>query len=335
MSQTKGLKMMKLKTLYLLISSIIVLTVAVFTGIYYLNLADDVAAPVKNLNPNAPPTFSQQIYGDFGDSALNKPMDIAKIGNFLFVTDTNNKRVQAFDLAGTPIFKFGKEGNGPGEFMFPYGVSGDKKGNVYVADLYNGNISIFDKKGKFIEFFKEADEKNKVIEAPGGLRIFDEKLYVTDITKNKVFVFDLKGKKLLEVGNKTSGDGEGELLAPNAVTVSKDGNIYVTDTGNQRIQIFDKKGKFLKIINGSEDGKGSSVFVNPRGIGVNSQGVLYVVNNLTHNVYGFDKDGKKLFEFGGMGDQNEQFYLPNGLFIDENDQVFVTDTLNQRVALYY
>jgi DNA-binding beta-propeller fold protein YncE len=326
---------MKKKTLYILMSTIVVFTVAAFTTIYFLNLSQDVAAPVRKLNPDAPPAFSQQIYGDFGDSALNKPMDIAKIGNFLFVTDTNNKRVQAFDLAGTPVFKFGKEGNGSGEFMFPYGISGDKKGNVYVADLYNGNISIFDKKGKFIDFFKEADQKNKVIEAPGGLRIFDEKLYVTDITKNKVFVFDLKGKKLLEVGSKTSGSGEGELLAPNAVTVNKDGDIYVTDTGNQRVQIFDKQGKFKKIINGSEDGQGSSVFVNPRGIGVSSQGVLFVVNNLTHNVYGFDKEGKKLFEFGGMGDQNEQFYLPNGLFIDENDQVFITDTLNQRVSLYY
>jgi DNA-binding beta-propeller fold protein YncE len=326
---------MKLKTLILLMSSIVVLTIVSFTAIYFLNLQDKVAAPVKNLNPEAPPTFSQQLYGDFGDAALNKPMDISKVGNFLYVSDTNNKRVQAFDLAGTPVFRFGKEGNAPGEFMFPYGITGDKQENVYVADLYNGNISIFDKKGKFISYFKEADEKNKVIESPGGLRIKNEKLYVTDISKNKVFVFDLKGKKLLELGGKTSGSGEGELLAPNAVTVDKNGDIYVTDTGNQRIQIFDKKGKFIKIINGSEDGKGSSIFVNPRGIGVSSAGVIYIVNNLTHNVYGFNKEGKKLFEFGGMGDQNEQFYLPNGLFIDENDQVYVTDTLNQRISLFY
>jgi hypothetical protein len=52
-------------------------------------------------------------------------------------------------------------------------------------------------------------------------------------------------------------------------------------------------------------------------------------------VYGFNEKGEKVFEFGGMGDANEQFYLPNGLFVDDNDQVYITDTLNQRIAVYY
>jgi DNA-binding beta-propeller fold protein YncE len=312
-------------------STIVLLTAGAFVAIYFLNLKSEVE---KITNPlrNGPPVFSQLIYGDF-DTSLDKPMDVAKIGEFLYVTDTNNKQVQVFDTAGTAIFKFGKEGRGKGEFMFPYGITGDSNGNVYVADLYNGKISIHDKKGNFIDYFKEADKKNKVIEAPGGLRIVNETLYVTDIQKNKVFVFDLKGNKLSEVGE--VGQGEGQLRAPNAIAIDKDKNIYVSDSGNQRIQIFNKDGEYVSKINGSADGNGSSIFVNPRGIGIDSRGYLYVVNNLTHFVYGFNNKGEKIFEFGGMGDANEQFYLPNGLYIDENDQVYITDTLNQRVAIYY
>jgi DNA-binding beta-propeller fold protein YncE len=323
----------KIKTLVILMSVSVSLVAALFVGVYFYNLQnkiDKVAQPL--INRDGPPVFSQIFYGDF-DASLDKPMDVSKIGEYIYVSDTNNKRVQVFDQTGTPIFKFGKEGRGEGEFMFPYGITGDKDKNVYVADLYNGNISIHDSKGKFIKHFREENEKEKNIKAPGAIRIFEEKLYVADIEKNKIFVFNLKGKKLMELGK--AGTGEGQFRAPNGVTVDRDGTIYVVDTGNQRLQVFDKNGKFVKTINGSKDGKGNSIFVNPRGIAVDTNGIIYVVNNLTHYVYGFDKEGNKVFEFGGMGADNEQLYLPNGLSIDENDQLYITDTLNQRVVVYY
>ncbi|MDR6121605.1 DNA-binding beta-propeller fold protein YncE [Bacillus sp. SLBN-46] len=323
---------MKKKTVYIWMGTIVTLTTIVFAAIYFLGLQSELKKTAKIVERNGPPVFNFMINGDI-DKSLDKPMDVAKIGSFIYVTDTNHKQVQVFDGAGSPIFQFGKEGSGKGEFKFPYGIAGDKKGNVYVADLYNGNISIFDEKGKFIKYFEEMDKKNKSIESPAGIRIIKEKLYVTDIKKSRLLVYDLKGKKLLELARaKNSKD---LLNAPNAVTADKDGNIYVADSGNNRVVVYDKKGNFIRNVNGSKDGKGNSVFVNPRGIAVNSRGILYVVNNLTHFVYGFDEKGKEVFTFGGMGDGNEQFYLPNGLFIDKDDQVYITDTLNQRVAIYY
>jgi hypothetical protein len=60
-----------------------------------------------------------------------------------------------------------------------------------------------------------------------------------------------------------------------------------------------------------------------------------MVDNMTHNVYGFDKNGKQVFQMGTMGSDKEQFYLPNGLFVDDKGEVLVTDTVNQRIGLYY
>ena len=36
-----------------------------------------------------------------------------------------------------------------------------------------------------------------------------------------------------------------------------------------------------------------------------------------------------------MGTDNGQLYLPNGLFIDESDTIYVTDTVNQRISVFY
>ncbi len=77
------------------------------------------------------------------------------------------------------------------------------------------------------------------------------------------------------------------------------------------------------------------LFVNPRGVAVDSKGTVYVVSNLSHNIYAFDKDGKKVRELGGMGTDNGQLYLPNGLFIDELGAIYVTDTVNQRISVFY
>jgi len=313
-------------------------TFVVVTGIFialFLIRVNPMALVAKTMNPNAAPSFAYMIYGGFGDDALNKPMDVAEINNFVYVTDTNNKRVQVFDISGTPIFKFGKEGEGPGQFKFPYGVAGDSQGQVYVSDLYNGCISVFDSKGKFIKYFGEKDPKETIIEAPGILRISGDKLYCTDIKKSKVLIFDMTGKLLKEIGGQ--GQENGQFQAPNALTVDKDGTLYVVDTGNQKVQVFDKDGKYVRFINGTTDPAGNSVFVNPRGVGIDSRGILYAVSNLTHYVYGFDlndKTGKSLFAFGGNGESNTQFSLPNGLYVDANDNIFITDTSNQRVAVY-
>lgn len=312
-------------------SAMLGLSVALFAGIYFLDLQAKVKPIVAAANPTGEVEFRQTIFGSF-ESPLKKPMDVAKIGEFIYVSDTGNKQVQVFDQSGTPVNIFGKKGTKEGEFQFPYGIDGDDDNNVYVADLYNGNISIFNKKGEFLRYFQE-EAKDKVIKSPGGLRILGDKLYVTDIEKHKVFVFDLKGKKLLEIGG--PGNADGQFIAPNNVAIDDDLNVYVSDSGNNRVQIFDKDGKFQKIINGTPGGKGQSIFVNPRGVGVDSRGNVYIVNNLSHNIYVFDKDGVQDKVLSSMGSDNGKLYLPNGLFIDERGTIFVTDTVNQRVSVYY
>ncbi|MHB1125398.1 MAG: 6-bladed beta-propeller [Bacillota bacterium] len=325
----------KKASVYLLMALTLISTSAFFAKQFY-DYDKSIFIPIqKIIDDKAPPAFSQMFYGDFGDGALNKPMDIAVINEFIYITDTNNQRVQVFDLGGTPIYKFGKEGEGKGEFRFPYGIAGDSQGNVYVADLYNGSISVFDGKGNFIKYFAEQNPKENTIISPGGLRIYNDKVYVTEIQMSKVLVFDMEGKKLKEIGE--PGVNPGQFRAPNAVTVDREGNIYVVDTGNQRVQIFDQEGKLLRMINGSPDGTGNSVFVNPRGIGIDSRGIIYVVSNLTHMVHGFDQNDptvNALFTFGGNGEAETQFSLPNGLYVDQNDRVYITDTMNQRIAVY-
>src|SRR5688572_17979175 len=61
----------------------------------------------------------------------------------IYVTDTNNHRIQKFTSDGKFITKWGTEGNKDGEFSIPEGIDLDSHENVYVADTGNSRIQKF------------------------------------------------------------------------------------------------------------------------------------------------------------------------------------------------
>lgn len=325
------MKSLKKKTVYISMGTIVGLTVILFAAISLFHIQNTAVNAASSITSGGKPALGTYIQGDMS-SPLDKPMDVTKIGSDIYVTDTNDQQIQVFDTTGKFVFKFGKKGTGQGQFQFPYGITGDSKGNLYVADLYNGKISVFTAEGKFVKYFTDDNKKSNFLVSPAGLRIYNNKLFVTDIKSNSVYIYSMSGKKLLQLSAASTSD---DLLnAPNAVTVDADQDIYVSDTGNARVVEFDKNGKFIRIINGTKNGTGNTKFVNPRGVGVLPDGTLLMVDNMTHYVYGFDKNGNQKFQFGGIGSDNDQFYLPNGLFVDNNGEVFITDTVNERIAVY-
>jgi DNA-binding beta-propeller fold protein YncE len=83
-----------------------------------------------------------------GEFATPYSVSVARSGT-VYVADTSNNRVQAFNANGAFLFRFGRNGgdgsagSAPGEFRAPYGVASDCRGNVYVSDEDNNRIQKF------------------------------------------------------------------------------------------------------------------------------------------------------------------------------------------------
>ncbi len=63
--------------------------------------------------------------------------------NNVFVTDTNNGRIQKFTSAGVLITVWGGPGSADGEFSGPRGIVVKADGTVYVTDTFNNRIQVF------------------------------------------------------------------------------------------------------------------------------------------------------------------------------------------------
>lgn len=177
------------------------------------------------------------------DSAhFNRPTDvaIASDGSFYVSDGYRNSRIVKFSPSGKYLFKWGKKGDGPGEFDIPHGIDLDEKGNVYVADRENQRIQVFDPNGKFQKEWKDKDLGRvcavRFDKAHGNLIAVD---YVTNYIRPKgsdILVFDSTGHLQSRWGR--SGGYDGPVCWYHDIAVDKEGNIYVGDILGNTLQKF-------------------------------------------------------------------------------------------------
>ncbi|NOX75570.1 MAG: 6-bladed beta-propeller [Gammaproteobacteria bacterium] len=110
----------------------------------------------------------------------------------IYVTDTGNFRVQAFNPDGSLKFAFGNVGRKSGNFSRPKGIATDSKGNIYVVDSAFGNFQIFDNKARLLMYIgqrgRQGGPANYLL--PSGIAIDeDDRVYVADQFFRKVDVF--------------------------------------------------------------------------------------------------------------------------------------------------
>jgi len=155
----------------------------------------------------------------------------------LYVADTQNHTVKAFDQTGHLLFSIGKRGTEDGEFNFPSALALDKNGRLYVVDAFNFRVQVFGRDGNFIRKFGKLGDSSGYFSRPHGIGVdSDGNIYVVDTAFNNFQIFNETGQLLLWVGN--SGRKPGEFYLPTGLYVDKDDKIYVSDTFNKRVQVF-------------------------------------------------------------------------------------------------
>ena len=259
-----------------------------------------------------------------GGSALGELAMVfnpAMEGRFLYVPDTENRRLQKLDRSGNPVLTFDDAGLGPLFSPESIDVSGSR---AMVAGPGIGVLE-YDTAGKFVGRF-DAGECGDFF-GP-----------VVDCTP-----------------------GAGTVNLPYDVAMDSEGNTYISEiatfwgslsprtaqqTGGNRVQKFDATGKVLHQIGaagvnrhygrnqGSPAGTGDGEFNSPMGIAVDSDNNLYVADHFNDRVQKFDSAGVFVARWGTTGTEDGEFDGPVGIAVDDSDQVYVSDHSGGRIQKF-
>ncbi len=170
---------------------------------------------------------------------LDRPTGIAysKRNRELWVVETGAHRVTVLNENGEVVKRFGKRGDGPGEFNFPTHIWIDNKGNIFVVDALNYRVQVFDIDANYISQFGEIGDGSGYFARPKGIATDSYgHIYVADALFHTVQIFDMSGKYLYAFGSQ--GTDKQQFWLPTGIYIDAENYIYVADSYNSRIQIF-------------------------------------------------------------------------------------------------
>ncbi|MBN1567089.1 MAG: NHL repeat-containing protein [Acidobacteria bacterium] len=214
---------------------------------------------------------------------FNWPQGIAVNGSIAYIVDSNNGRIQRFDLGARAFMKpFGALGKKSGLFLRPAGIC-IFRDEIFIADTRNHRIQVFSIEGVIKRVFGELGDANDQFRLPTSCAVSPAgEVFVVDSKHALVKVFNLEGRFVRKFGGLSSSRREPGLLnLPNGIALDSKGDaVYVADSGNSRIQVFNKNGKFLGFIEAPE-----MMFKTPHGLAISGAGEMAVSDTEADKVW--------------------------------------------------
>lgn len=268
--------------------------------------------------------------GDGGPATgaqFNGPTGVAvdAAGN-LYVADTANNCVRKVTSGGTITTVAGNGNQGYGgdggaatgaTLNGPQGLALDASGNLYIADTYNDRVRMV---------------------APNGT------------------IGTVAGTGISSFSGDGSAAAGATLVLPTDVAVDQAGNLYIADFGNSRVRLVTQG--VINTVAGSSDGDQPADnlaalnvrFNGPTGIAVDPAGNLYLAEGSVGSGSGLAAGDFKIWKISAAGILSTaagngwqtyagdgaaaslaQFNAPTGVALDSAGNLFVADSLNNRV----
>ena len=186
----------------------------------------------------------------------------------IYVSDSKNHCIIKFSGDGAFLRTIGRYGSGHGEFSSPRGLK-VIEGQLYVCDVGNGRVQIFNEQLVFVKSFKVSKDSTDIASSPNGyfylsgkdIQVLDSDhsylfsiydmnstslcfnqmqnaLCLADCRRNCLCLMNLATDQVVNGCLCTERAKGGQNRAYGGMAIDEDGYLYVCDTTNDRILVF-------------------------------------------------------------------------------------------------
>ena len=187
----------------------------------------------------------RKIEGSISQGGLVDPGGLAidNENRFLYVADAALDQVFVYDADKLNLIrKIGTAGKKhtltePGQFSVPTNVAVDADGNLYVTDMYNNRVEVFDADGNFIRQWGKAGDRPGTFSRPKGIAIdADGHVWVADAVQDILQCYTADGQFLMWMGGHGLFPGQFRALA--GLYIDKNNRIFTSEQYPGRVQMF-------------------------------------------------------------------------------------------------
>lgn len=238
-----------------------------------------------------------------------------------------NKSLTSIGIVGAP-------GSGVLQFKNPLSLTGDREGNLYVADTGNDRIAHLRYVDDDLLWIKEIRVSGETpLRSPSGVALSGGKLYVADTGNNRIAVLRPDGGFIESFGARWQGASLSKPFAVAAVTEGDEWIYYthhflaITDSLGQRLWKVSPAGKALGLVRRSSLG-GDGAFGH---VAIDYYGNIFVTDRKAGTIHKFDRHLRYIVAIGEPGTGEGQFDEPRGISIYRRfGQIFVSERAGAR-----
>jgi len=288
-------------------------------------------------------------FGEFGSGdgqvAVASGLATNPANGNIYLADRGNYRVQIFSPTG----------NYEGEITAPDGINGpffpvdlvfnDDGSKLYVVDIINQNIRVFNADGTPDSTIGGPGSMPGQMQgypmgiaiSPDNTKIFLHETGADPTYNNRVHVFEPNGDF---VASWTTGSvGSEQYINPGGITLSPDGSkVFVADSNNNVVRIFDQSGNPSSPSQIGSPGSGDGELNQVTGIKVSPDGsTLFVgdsVNSRIHIYKLSDLSHQEQFGEPGYGLEGTLSNVGGITFSLDGESLYVSDSGNDRVTVF-